>query len=101
MCICLSVCVNSPHNSVHMPTYTPSLEKPVKPAGSAQFDPKQTGEEFGSEWSIKCTRTYSHVHVYTHKHMQTHAHITPPGEDVCEEGMSEFFAPEKLLRQTF
>lgn len=53
VCMCISE-----HSSVHMQTYTRSLEKPVKPAGSAQFDPKQTREEFGSEWSIRSTRTY-------------------------------------------
>ncbi len=35
------------------------------------------------------------------QHMQTHAHITPPGEDVCEEGMSEFFAPENYCAKHF
>lgn len=33
--------------------------------------------------------------------MQTHTLITPPGEDVCEEGMSEFFAPENYCAKQF
>lgn len=31
--------------------------------------------------------------------MQSHTHITPPGEDVCEEGMS--FAPENDCAKHF
>lgn len=41
------------------------------------------------------------THMHTHKHMQTHAHITPRGEDVCEEGMSEFLAPENVCAKHF